>query len=110
MCEPRLLKDQRVAKQVLRTLDNITASMQKADDPKGEGFKILRQAMGYCWSVAVVAWPKEGKSLMEKWFSNQNNDIRWIMKENLKKNRLVTMDGKWVKTSIKTIQMPLTRP
>ena len=36
--------------------------------------------------------------MMEKWLSSGNKDIRWIMKENLKKNRLLKMDAKWVKT------------
>ena len=34
---------------------------------------------------------------MEKWLTSSDKDIRWIMKENLKKNRLVRMDADWVK-------------
>jgi hypothetical protein len=59
--------------------------------------------MAYCWSVAVAALPEEGKPLMEKWFESEDKDIRWIMKENLKKNRLVKMDGNWVKKSLKKL-------
>jgi len=33
---------------------------------------------------------------MEKWMANPDKDIRWIMKENLKKRRLVRMDAEWV--------------
>jgi hypothetical protein len=33
---------------------------------------------------------------MEKWMVHPDKDIRWIMKENLKKNRLVRMDAEWV--------------
>jgi len=36
--------------------------------------------------------------MMEKWLDSQNKDIRWMMKENLKKNRLIKMDADWVKT------------
>ena len=50
----------------------------------------------YCWSVAVVALPVEGKTLMEKWLVTPDKDIRWIMQENLKKARLVRMDAAWV--------------
>jgi hypothetical protein len=53
--------------------------------------------MGYCWSVAIVALPETGKSLFEKWLTSEDKDIRWVMKENLKKNRLVKMDADWVK-------------
>jgi hypothetical protein len=61
-----------------------------------EGFRVLRQALGYCWSVAVVAFPEKGKKMMERWFASEDRDVRWIMRENLKKNRLVRMDAKWV--------------
>ncbi len=33
---------------------------------------------------------------MEKWFKSKDPDIRWIMRENLKKNRLVRLDTEWV--------------
>jgi hypothetical protein len=46
--------------------------------------------------VAVVALPDAGKPLMEKWLASPDPDIRWIMRENLKKNRLVKMDAAWV--------------
>ena len=32
---------------------------------------------------------------MEKWFQDEDKDIRWIMKENLRKNRLLKMDEQW---------------
>lgn len=96
LAEPRLLKQSRHVKPVLRILDQITHSMEKAIDTKDGSFKVLRQGMGYCWSVVVVALPGAGKPLMEKWLNSPNNDIRWMMKENLKKNRLIKMDAKWV--------------
>jgi hypothetical protein len=71
--------------------------MKTAGDSTDEAFKVLRQGMGYCWSVAVAALPEEGKPLMEKWLTSRNGNVRWIMKENLRKNRLVRMDAKWVK-------------
>jgi len=97
LAEPRLLKQPKYAKQALKILDEITASMQEADNPKEEAFKVLRQGIGYCWSVVVVALPESGKPLMEKWLKSQNETIRWVMKENLKKNRLGKMDAAWVK-------------
>ncbi|MEW6402090.1 MAG: hypothetical protein AB1649_09835 [Chloroflexota bacterium] len=97
LAEPRLLKDQKVARQVLLLLDRITVEMEAAQSPGDEAFKVLRQAMGYCWSVAVAALPGEGKTVMEKWMSSQNKDIRWVMKENFKKNRLIKMDPDWVR-------------
>lgn len=97
LAEPRLLKQPKQAKQVLRILNEITASMECAEGTKDESFKVLRQGMGYCWSVAVAALPEAGKPLMENWLSSQDSHIRWVMKENLKKNRLIKMDTDWVK-------------
>lgn len=104
LAEPRLLARPKHARQVLRVLDIITASMDKADGAKDESFKVLRQGMGYCWSVAVVALPEAGKPLMEKWLNSENKDILWIMKENLKKKRLISMDAKWVRQCMKSLE------
>jgi hypothetical protein len=97
LAEPRLLKKPEVAIQVLQIFDKITTNIASAADSKSEEFKVLRQGMGYCWSVAVAALPKEGKPAMENWLTSQNPDVRWIMKENLKKNRLIKIDPQWVK-------------
>ena len=97
VCEPRLLNDPKHAKRVLKLLDTITTSIARGTDRKSEDFKTLRQALAYCWSVAVVALPTEGKPTMEKWLVNSDPDVAWIMRENLKKNRLQRMDAKWVK-------------
>lgn len=97
LAEPRLLKQPEHAKQVLQILNEITASMEYAEGTKDESFRVLRQGLGYCWSVAVAALPEAGKPLMEKWLSNPDKDIRWVMKENLKKNRLLKMDPDWIK-------------
>jgi len=105
LAEPRLLKDANIAHEVLIIFDRITSEMESAQSPalngqsKGradDAFRVLRQAMGYCWSVAVVALPEEGKPMMEKWLSSHNHDIQWIMRENLKKNRLTRMNENWV--------------
>jgi hypothetical protein len=97
LCEPRLLTQRKHVQEVLGILDRITASLQGTKDRDNEGFRVLRQSLGYCWSVAVAALPEEGKLAMENWFDSEDKDIGWIMRENLKKNRLARMDTKWVK-------------
>jgi len=77
--------------------------MERAGDSRDDSFKVLRKAMGYCWSVVVAALPEAGKPIMEKWLTSQDKDILWMMKENLKKNRLVKMDADWVKASQATL-------
>ena len=104
LAEPRLLKEPRVVKQVLQILDKITAYMESADNPKDEAFKVLRQGMGYCWSVAVAALPEAGKPIIGKWLTSESKDVHWIIKENLKKNRLVKMDANWVKACLARLE------
>jgi hypothetical protein len=105
LAEPRLLKQPKQVKQVLQILNQITASMKRAGwAARDESFKVLRQAMGYCWSVVVAALPESGKPLMEKWSRSEDKDIQWMMKENLKKNRLVKMDANWVKECMKLLE------
>ena len=103
LAEPRLLKQAKHAKQVLQILDKITASMEKAGPSRDDSFKVLQQAMGYCWSVAAAALPEAGKPIMEDWLDTENQDIRWVMRENLKKNRLIKIDAAWVKRSMKKL-------
>lgn len=99
LCEPRLLKNSKHTHQAIRILDSITASILKIRDRRCEEFQALRKGMGYCWSVAVAALPEEGKRAMGKWFSSDDKDVRWIMRENLKKDRLARMDPRWVAES-----------
>ena len=96
LAEPDLLKDPEDVHTILQLLDSITASLLPSPD-HDEDFMVLRQSLGYCWSVVAVALPEEGKPLMEKWFANPDKHIHWVMKENLKKNRLAKMDAEWVK-------------
>jgi len=104
LAEPRLLKEAKYAKKALQVLDEITTTMENAGEEKDASFKVLRQAMGYCWSVAVAALPEDGKPMLEKWLESDNKEMRWIMKENLKKNRLIKMDADWVKACAKKVE------
>jgi hypothetical protein len=96
LCEPRLLVAPDDARQVLALLNCITEQLSQAVDRKSDDFRVLRQALGYGWSVAVAALPAEGKALMESWFAGTDRDVRWIMRENLKKSRLARADAAWV--------------
>lgn len=96
LCEPRLLAQAQAARAVLEILDQITASLEQAGERRSEDFLTLRKGLGYCWSVAIVALPAEGKALMEQWLVKSDKDVRWIMKENLKKARLARLDAEWV--------------
>jgi hypothetical protein len=97
LCEPRLLKNPEHARRVLTVLDTITVAILPQGERRSEAFQALRKGLGYCWSVAVAALPQEGRATMEAWFQVKDKDIQWIMKENLKKDRLARLDAAWVK-------------
>ena len=88
LCEPALLKKADEVRRVLLVLDHITRSMAATRDRKHEGFRVLRQAMGYCWSVAAAANPAAARPLFVKWLRSSDPDISWVMKSNLGKARL----------------------
>jgi hypothetical protein len=96
LAEPVLLKREQDAAQALQILDRITASMENSPESRSADFKVLQQGMGYCWSVVTVAAPATGKTLMENWLASPDPAIRRVMRENLKKNRLIRMDAAWV--------------
>ena len=58
--------------------------------------KVLKKSLGYGWSVLIKSLPDEGKKVFEAYLKNKNKHIIWILKENLKKNRLIKTDKKWV--------------
>ena len=93
LCEPRLLAEPKHAERVLRLLDKITLSLSRSKDRQSDGFRVLRQALAYGWSVAVVAMPDAGKPLMDKWLAHADQDVQWLMRENLKKKRLKSTNG-----------------
>ncbi len=96
LCEPKLLQDEAHAARTLGILDDITRRLSGARDRKGDDFKTLRQGLGYAWSVAVAACPARGRALFERWARSDDPDVRWVVRENLKKDRLRRMDAAWV--------------
>jgi hypothetical protein len=95
LCEPRLLRHPDHARAVIQILDAITSSIPSRPERRSDDLRTLRQALGYCWSVAVCALPEEGKPAMERWFGVDDPDVRWIMRENLSKSRLRRLDAVW---------------
>lgn len=103
LCEPDMLFDERDSRRTIDILDRIMVSIIDLRDRKSAGFIALRKGLGYCWSVAVAANPDYGKPFFEKWLENRDKDIRWIMKQNLTKKRLMRMDKNWVEKCIAVI-------
>jgi hypothetical protein len=88
LAEPDLLIKPEIIRKILELLDRVTNALQNALDRKAADFRVLRQGLGYAWSVVVAALPEEGTLHMERWFSCDDPDIHWVMRENLRKKRL----------------------
>lgn len=88
LCEPPLLKEKRFAADVLAILDRITASLAASKDRRSDGFRVLRQALGYGWSVAAAAYPDKAAPYLKKWLRSSDPDVMWVMKSNLSKSRM----------------------
>ncbi|GAP16680.1 hypothetical protein [Levilinea saccharolytica] len=95
LCEPKLLTDPACNRQILRLLTEITQGLAPEGklSPAGEA---LRKALGYGWSVVMAASPADGKAAFEGLLDLPGKHVRWVIRENLKKNRLMRMDADWV--------------
>jgi hypothetical protein len=89
VAEPRLLKDKQTAKSAFELHKKIFAEIVVAQERKSAEFKTLKQGLGYSLSVVTCAVPREGFEYMRQLIDKQDADALWIVKENLKKNRLI---------------------
>lgn len=96
VAEPRLLKSRPAAARAVEIVDRVTASLAASGERRSDEFRTLRQALAYCWSVVVAADPEHGKPRLEHWAGSADPDVRWLVKENLKKARLIRLDPVWV--------------
>jgi hypothetical protein len=91
LCEPAILTNSAEVVDVLEILDAITASLAAADDRRGDGFRILRQALGYGWSVAAAAAPKNAVPYLQKWLQSSDKDVAWVIRSNMDKARMAPL-------------------
>jgi hypothetical protein len=102
LAEPNLMQEEKHILRSLEIFNQITSAVESAQE-RNEDFKTLCKGLSYCWSVVVVSLPTQGKGALEHWLSSTDKDVRRIMKENLKKNRLRKMDKAWVEASLAQI-------
>jgi hypothetical protein len=108
LAEPRLLlpADGHVATEdpaaaVLLLFDAVTkaAASASAAERRTSGYQVLRQALGYGWSVLVAARPAISWLTFERWLAAAattcDKDLIWIARQNLKKSRLLALDRDW---------------
>jgi hypothetical protein len=88
VAEPRLLKSGELVGPALDVMDTATESVMTAPSPTSTDVRVLRQALGYAWSVVIAASPDIGWSRFQRWATTDNADVRWIVAENMKKARI----------------------
>lgn len=89
VAEPTLLQNVTTAHAALALHRRILETLRASPERQGDSFKALRQGLGYTLSVVVAAAPEKGWALLEGLAQEQDADMRWILRENLKKTRLV---------------------
>lgn len=92
ICEPRLLRTSQtaaVAVQICRRTTSRLAGLPKGRRTEPDA-RTLRQALGYCWSVAVAADPGAGLVAFRA-LDTADPDVAWIVRQNLSKKRLAAV-------------------
>src|SRR5437763_2950042 len=77
LCDPPILKTNGDTVEVLAILDAITGMLASSTDRKHEGFRVLRQALGYGWSVAAAAAPQNATPYLDNWLRSTDKDVAW---------------------------------
>ncbi len=98
LAEPSVLAgNDRLPRAALKLHRKILRRFSAARDRSTEAFRTLRQGLGYTISVVAAAAPAEGFRLLRDLAASRDPDVRWILRENLKKKRLARADPSQVR-------------
>lgn len=94
ICEPRLLADPVTAEAALAACGRATSHLRDTAPGRRRhpDVRTLRQALGYCWSVAVAGSPRTGLVAFAA-LPTGDPDIAWVARENRRKQRLARLIG-----------------
>jgi hypothetical protein len=94
LCEPRLLRAPAEAARAIELCRRATDLLVRQDPAtrRHPDWRTLRQALGYCWSVAVAADPAAGRPAFARLAqSTDDPDVAWIVRTNASKRRLAKL-------------------
>ncbi|GAB2882724.1 HEAT repeat domain-containing protein [Nocardioides pacificus] len=93
ICEPRLLDTAQAAAAAVEVCRRITCSLAERPEltRREHDVRTLRKALGFCWSVAVAADPAPGLEAFAQLEEDDDPDVTWIVRENLRKKRLLRL-------------------
>lgn len=103
LCEPKLLKNEEDIRRIFRIVKKITMKFLLINGKLTNEQESLRKTLGYAWSILIAASPVDGRPEFEKLATNTNQHIQWIVRENLRKNRLLEMDKLWVEKLLRKL-------
>ena len=103
LCDSALITNSEMADRILSVLDEYMELIELEKNVKNESYKAFKKAMGYCISVVIAASPERGKEFFEGWMQSPSSEIRWILSENLKHDRLRKVDSQWVDSQIEAL-------
>jgi hypothetical protein len=103
LCDSSLIKTVEMADKILTILHEYMELIELEKNVKNESYKAFRKAMGYCISVIIAASPEKGKEFFEEWMQSPSSEIRWVLSENLKHDRLRKVDSPWVDAQIEAL-------
>jgi hypothetical protein len=89
ICEPRLIRTPAGAAIAIEACASATRSLLAlpSGSRRAADVRTLRQALGYCWSVAVAADPPAGLPVFLA-LGTEDPDLEWIVRTNRTKARL----------------------
>jgi hypothetical protein len=92
VCEPRLLRTPASAAVAVHVCQRATdlLALRPAGTRRDGDVRTLRQALGYCWSVAVAADPGPGLEAFHA-LDVTDPDVAWVVRTNLTKKRLTRL-------------------
>jgi hypothetical protein len=93
IAEPRLLGDPETARRAILVIERVTWTLRRAPYRGSPEVRVLRQALGYCWSVVVAADPPRGLPAFTRLEAIDDADMRWIARHNRKKKRMPAVAG-----------------
>ncbi|HEY7035660.1 MAG TPA: hypothetical protein VH482_30240 [Thermomicrobiales bacterium] len=90
LAHPPLLRSPEHARFSLGMTERVVANLAAAgaNARKSDAFAVLKKGLGFAPSLFVAALPREGFPILERWARSGDRDLTWIVRENLKKNRL----------------------
>lgn len=93
ICEPRLLDSPAAAAAAIDACHRATAVLTGLPGAarRSPAARTLRQALGYCWSVAVAADPRPGMVAFDTLASDADADVQWIVRTNRAKKRMTAL-------------------